>query len=143
VTAVPNPAADRAAANGMPGVLVDGNDVVAVHDAVARAAERARDGDGPTVIEALTYRHFGHSRTDPATYRPVEEVEDWMARDPLLVARGRILDRGTSEAEVDAAAERAAAVVTAAVRAAQAAPPADPADAWTDVWADGGAAWRT
>jgi pyruvate dehydrogenase E1 component alpha subunit len=143
VTAVPNPAADRAAANGMPGVVVDGNDVVAVHDAVARAVERARSGAGPTVIEALTYRHFGHSRTDPATYRPVEEVEEWMARDPLLVARSRLLGEGATEAELDAAAERAAAVVTAAVRAAQAAPPADPADAYTDVWADGGAAWRT
>ena len=143
VTAVPNPAADRAAANGMPGVLVDGNDVVAVHEAVGQAVERARAGDGPTVLEALTYRHFGHSRTDPATYRPVEEVEEWMARDPLLVARSRLLERGTPEADLDAAAERAAAVVTAAVRAAQAAPPADPADAYTDVWADGGAAWRT
>ncbi len=143
VTAVPNPAADRAAANGMPGVVVDGNDVVAVHETVARAVERARAGDGPTVIEALTYRHFGHSRTDPATYRPVEEVEEWMARDPLLVARSRLLGEGATEAELDAAAERAAAVVTAAVRAAQAAPPADPADAYTDVWADGGAAWRT
>jgi pyruvate dehydrogenase E1 component alpha subunit len=143
VTAVPNPAADRAAANGMPGVVVDGNDVVAVHEAVAEAVRRARAGDGPTVIEALTYRHFGHSRTDPATYRPVEEVEEWLARDPLLVARGRLLDQGTPEAEVDAAAQRAAAVVTDAVRAAQAAPPADPADAYTDVWADGGAAWRT
>ncbi|MDF2093867.1 thiamine pyrophosphate-dependent dehydrogenase E1 component subunit alpha [Knoellia sp. 3-2P3] len=143
VTAVPNPAADRAAANGMPGVVVDGNDVVAVHDAVGRAVERARSGAGPTVIEALTYRHFGHSRTDPATYRPVEEVEEWMARDPLLVARSRLLGEGATEADLDAAAERAAAVVTAAVRAAQAAPPADPADAYTDVWADGGAAWRT
>jgi pyruvate dehydrogenase E1 component alpha subunit len=143
VTAVPNPAADRAAANGMPGVVVDGNDVVAVQAAVAQAVERARSGAGPTVIEALTYRHFGHSRTDPATYRPVEEVEEWMARDPMLVARGRLLDQGMPEADLDAAAERAAAVVTAAVRAAQAAPPADPADAYTDVWADGGAAWRT
>jgi pyruvate dehydrogenase E1 component alpha subunit len=143
VTSVPNPAADRAAANGMPGVLVDGNDVVAVHDAMAEAVRRARAGDGPTVVEALTYRHFGHSRTDPATYRPVEEVEEWMARDPLLVARRRLLDQGTPEVDLDAAAERATAVVAAAVRAAQAAPPADPADAFTDVWADGGAAWRT
>ena len=143
VTSVPNPAADRAAANGMPGVLVDGNDVVAVRDAMAEAVGRARAGDGPTVIEALTYRHFGHSRTDPATYRPVEEVEEWMARDPLLVARRRLLDQGTPEPDVDAAAERAAGVVAAAVRTAQDAPMADPADAFTDVWADGGSTWRT
>jgi pyruvate dehydrogenase E1 component alpha subunit len=87
VTSVPNPAADRAAANGLPGVLVDGNDVVEVRDVVAAAAERARDGEGPTVVEARTYRHFGHSRTDPAKYRPADEVEQWLARDPLDVAR--------------------------------------------------------
>ena len=143
VTSVPNPAADRAAANGMPGVLVDGNDVVAVRDAMAQAVERARSGQGPTVVEALTYRHFGHSRTDPGTYRPAEEVEEWLARDPLLVARRRLFEHGTPEADIDAAAERARTAVAAAVHAAQTAPPADPAEAFTDVWADGGSSWRT
>jgi pyruvate dehydrogenase E1 component alpha subunit len=143
VTSVPNPAADRAAANGMPGVLVDGNDVVAVHDAMAEAVARARSGNGPTVLEALTYRHYGHSRTDPGTYRPAEEVEEWLARDPLLVGRARLLEFGATDADVDAADARAAAIVSAASRAAQAAPPADPAEAFTDVWADGGSAWRT
>lgn len=143
VTSVPNPAADRAAANGMPGVLVDGNDVVAVHEAMSVAVHRARSGEGPSVLEALTYRHFGHSRTDPGTYRPAEEVQEWLARDPLLVARRRLEVQGTPEADLDAAAERAAAAVAAAVEAAMAAPPADPAQAFTDVWADGGSAWRT
>lgn len=143
VTSVPNPAADRAAANGMPGVLVDGNDVVAVRDAMSVAVHRARSGEGPSVLEALTYRHFGHSRTDPGTYRPAEEVQKWLARDPLLVARRRLEVQGTPEADIDAAAERAAAAVAAAVEAAMAAPPADPAQAFTDVWADGGSAWRT
>jgi pyruvate dehydrogenase E1 component alpha subunit len=143
VTSVPNPAADRAAANGMPGVLVDGNDVVAVRDAMSVAVHRARSGEGPSVLEALTYRHFGHSRTDPGTYRPAEEVQEWLARDPLLVARRRLEVQGTPEADIDAAAERAAAAVAAAVAAAMAAPPADPAQAFTDVWADGGSAWRT
>lgn len=143
VTSVPNPAADRAAANGMPGVLVDGNDVVAVQHAMADAVSRARAGEGPTVIEALTYRHYGHSRTDPATYRPAEEVEEWMARDPLIVARRLLLEFGASAADVEAADARAAAVVAAASQAAQAAPAADPEDAMTDVWADGGSAWRT
>lgn len=143
VTAVANPAADRAAANGMPGVLVDGNDVLAVHEALAEAVERARSGHGPTVVEALTYRHFGHSRTDPAKYRPAEEVQEWLARDPLLVSRQRMVEQGVPEADVDAADERAAAVVAAASEAAQAAPPADPAEAYTDVWADGGWAWRS
>jgi pyruvate dehydrogenase E1 component alpha subunit len=127
----------------MPGVLVDGNDVVAVHDAMAEAVERARSGGGPTVVEALTYRHYGHSRTDPGTYRPAEEVEEWLARDPLLVARARLLQLGATEADVAAADARAADVVAAASRAAQDAPAADPDDALTDVWADGGAAWRT
>ena len=143
VTAVPNPAADRAAANGLPGQLLDGNDVLVVRDAVAAAAARARRGDGPTVIEALTYRQFGHSRTDPAKYRPAEEVEDWLRRDPLLVARERLLAIGVDPADVDAADDRAADVVAAASEAAQAAPDADPSQALTDVWADGGAAWRT
>jgi len=143
VTSVANPAADRAAANGMPGVLVDGNDVAAVHDTMTEAVHRARSGGGPTVVEALTYRHFGHSRTDPATYRPQEEVEEWLARDPLLVARRRLLDLGVTEEEVGAADRRATDTVAAASQAAQAAPAADPDDAFTDVWADGGSSWRT
>jgi len=143
VTAVANPAADRAAANGMPGVLVDGNDVVAVRDTMAEAVDRARSGGGPTVVEALTYRHFGHSRTDPATYRPQAEVDEWLARDPLLVARRRLVDGGLPEAEVDAGDARASQDVAAAAEAAKAAPPADPAQAFTDVWADGGSAWRS
>ena len=143
VTSVPNPAADRAAANGMPGVLVDGNDVVAVHDAVAEAVQRARSGGGPTVLEGLTYRHYGHSRTDPGTYRPDDEVEEWLARDPLIIGRQRLLALGVDQAEVETVDARAAETVAAASQAAQAAPQADPADAFTDVWADGGWAWRT
>lgn len=143
VTSVANPAADRAAANGMPGVIVDGNDVVAVRDTMAEAVERARSGRGPTVVEALTYRHFGHSRTDPATYRPAEEVEEWLARDPLVVARTRLLELGTTGDELFAADARAKAVVVAAASAAQEAPAAEPDEAFTDVWADGGWTWRT
>jgi acetoin:2,6-dichlorophenolindophenol oxidoreductase subunit alpha len=143
VTSVPNPAADRAAANGMPGVVVDGNDVVTVHEVMTEAVDRARSGEGPTVVEALTYRHFGHSRTDPATYRPAEEVEEWLARDPLILARRRLLDWGVPQADVDAVEARAAETVAAASQAAQAAPAADPEDAYTDVWADGGSSWRS
>jgi pyruvate dehydrogenase E1 component alpha subunit len=95
------------------------------------------------VVEALTYRHFGHSRTDPATYRPAEEVEEWLARDPLILARQRLLAEGVSQADVDSAEARAAEVVRQASAAAQAAPPADPAEARTDLWADGGSSWRT
>jgi len=94
VTAVPNPAADRAPAYAIPAEIIDGNDVVIVADAVARAAERARSGAGPTLLEARTYRHFGHSRTDPATYRPPEEVQEWLQRDPLDIARARLAALG-------------------------------------------------
>ena len=143
VTAVARPAADRAPSYGIPGEVVDGNDVVAVRDAVAALARRARAGDGPALLEAETYRHFGHSRADPATYRPAEEVERWLKHDPLDLARGRLLELGVPEARVTAADERARDVVQKAVEAAKNAPPPDPREALTDVWADGGAAWRT
>jgi acetoin:2,6-dichlorophenolindophenol oxidoreductase subunit alpha len=143
VTAVRHPAADRAASYGLKSEVIDGNDVVAVAAAVGQAAARARAGDGPALLEAVTYRHFGHSRTDPAKYRPADEVEQWLQRDPLVVARGRLTALGVSAETVDAAAERAAAVVAGAVAAAKAAPAPDPQDAFTDVWADGGSAWRT
>jgi pyruvate dehydrogenase E1 component alpha subunit len=140
VTAADNPAADRAAAYRIPAEVIDGNDVQVVHDAVAVAADRARTGGGPTVLEARTYRHFGHSRTDPATYRPAEEVRDWLARDPLTVARDRLDRLGVKVSDVDDRVERQ---VTDAIAAAKAAPDADLAEAFTDVWADGGATWRT
>jgi pyruvate dehydrogenase E1 component alpha subunit len=143
VTAVVNPAADRAPAYGIPADLIDGNDVLAVRDCVAAAAKRARAGDGPSLIEARTYRHFGHSRADPATYRPEEEVKAWLERDPLDLARARLDELGVSKEQILAADERAESLVADAVAAAKAAPPADPAEALTDVWADGGAEWRT
>jgi pyruvate dehydrogenase E1 component alpha subunit len=143
VTAVANPAADRAASYQMPSELIDGNDVLVVRDAVRRAAERGRAGEGPTIIEAMTYRHFGHSRTDPGKYRPEDEVKSWLARDPLLVTQAQLRKHGVEDAAIAAADDRADRVVKDAVAAAKAAPDADPADALTDVWADGGAAWRT
>ncbi len=143
VTAVPRPAADRAPAYGVPGEVVDGNDVVAVREAVARLAGRARAGDGPALLEARTYRHFGHSRADPAAYRPAEEVERWLKHDPLDLARGRLVEMGVPEAVVVEADERATSLVQKAVEAAKAGPGPDPREALTDVWADGGAAWRT
>jgi acetoin:2,6-dichlorophenolindophenol oxidoreductase subunit alpha len=143
VTAVANPAADRAAAYRLPAEILDGNDVVVVRDVVARAAGRARSGAGPTVLEAKTYRHFGHSRTDPASYRPAEEVEQWLSRDPLDLARARLGALGVPAGAVAAADERVTRMVQEAVAAAKAAPGPDPAEALTDVWADGGSAWRT
>jgi TPP-dependent pyruvate/acetoin dehydrogenase alpha subunit len=76
---------DRAGSYGMPGVHVDGNDVIAVRDAAVAAVDRARRGAGPTLIEADTYRQVGHSRTDTANYRPDGELEEWKLRDPLVL----------------------------------------------------------
>ena len=74
---------ERAAAYGMKGLTVDGNDVIAVRKAVLEAAERARKGDGPTLIEAITYRYKGHSKSDRQLYRTREEVKKWMEKDPI------------------------------------------------------------
>ena len=82
VTAVKNPAADRAAAYGLESIVIDGNDVDVVYQTACSALARARRGDGPSLIEALTYRHGGHSRADPGKYRPEEELQSWLARDP-------------------------------------------------------------
>jgi pyruvate dehydrogenase E1 component alpha subunit len=83
--------ADRAAAYGMPGVIADGNDVLSVREAAREAAERARRGEGPTLIECKTYRLCGHSRSDACGYRSREEEAQWRERDPLLIQSRRIL----------------------------------------------------
>ena len=143
VTAVAQPAADRAPAYGLPAEVIDGNDVVAVWEATSRAVERARAGNGPTIIEALIYRQYGHSRADPAKYRPQEEVDEWLRRDPLTLLAERLRGDGVAEEALQERRDRAQKVVDAAVEAAKAAPPPDEATALTDVWADGGAQWRT
>jgi TPP-dependent pyruvate/acetoin dehydrogenase alpha subunit len=104
----------RAASFGMQSQVVDGNDLWAVRGAALEAVERARGGAGPTLLECQTYRHFGHSKSDPGKYRPPDEVESWLARDPLDLARARLLDLGLSsdelaakEAEIDAQMDRA------------------------------------
>jgi pyruvate dehydrogenase E1 component alpha subunit len=143
VTATEHPAAGRAPAYNIPAEIVDGNDVVLVREAMARAVWRARAGDGPSVIEAETYRQYGHSRADPAKYRPAEEVERWLKRDPIDLARARLEALGVTPDRIAQVDERAKAHVEAAVDAAKNAPEADPNEAFTDVWADGSARWRT
>jgi pyruvate dehydrogenase E1 component alpha subunit len=86
--------AKRASAYGIPGVVVDGNDVLAVFEAANKAVERARKGLGSTLIECLTYRHGGHSRGDPATYRSKEEVEEWLKRDPIPRFKAKLVEMG-------------------------------------------------
>ena len=84
----------RVAAYGIASEAVDGNDVLAVLQTTRRAADRARAGEGPTFIECKTYRHRGHSRTDPAKYRPEEELQAWLKRDPLILFRQILVERG-------------------------------------------------
>jgi TPP-dependent pyruvate/acetoin dehydrogenase alpha subunit len=93
--------ADRADGYAMPGLRIDGNDVRKVFDAVGAAVDRARSGAGPTLIEAMTYRHKGHSRTDPGTYRPKEEVEEWLARDPIPGLERALLELGVAAERID------------------------------------------
>src|ERR687896_2734572 len=100
VTAVPRPAADRASAYGLEPIVIDGNDAEAVHAVAVRAIARARAGDGPSLVEAVTYRHGGHSRADPGAYRPPDEVKAWLARDPIPAQRARLLKAGVGEEEL-------------------------------------------
>jgi acetoin:2,6-dichlorophenolindophenol oxidoreductase subunit alpha len=142
VTAVPHPAADRAPAYGLPSIVIDGNDADATYAAAARAIEQARSGGGPSLVEAETYRHGGHSRADPGKYRPEDEVASWMAKDPVPTYRSRLREAGVGE-HVLAQIERASlAAVDAATEAAQASPAPDVSLVEKDVFADGGATWR-
>ncbi len=93
----------RADAYGIPASDVDGNDVLAVREAAEDAVTRAREGEGPTFLECRTYRHKGHSRVDPGKYRPKDEVEAWLARDPLPRLAER-LEPGSAE-RIDEAVE--------------------------------------
>jgi TPP-dependent pyruvate/acetoin dehydrogenase alpha subunit len=142
VTAVEHPAADRAAAYSLPRIVIDGNDVLTVRDEVAKAVAKARSGEGPSIIECMTYRHYGHSRTDPAKYRPEGELEEWLMRDPVKVLRGHLVAAGIDEGEIESIEARAQHVVTEAIDAAKNAPLSDSSEAFTDVWADGGSQWR-
>jgi acetoin:2,6-dichlorophenolindophenol oxidoreductase subunit alpha len=120
--------AARGAAYGVPARVVDGNDLWAVRAAALEAVENARSGDGPTLLECQTYRHYGHSRSDPATYRPKDEVDDWLARDPLVLARNRLLESELEEDRVAAAEGEARERIERAIEAALAAPFPDPED---------------
>jgi TPP-dependent pyruvate/acetoin dehydrogenase alpha subunit len=119
--------AARAGVFGIPANVVDGNDVWAVREAALEAVQRARSGGGPTLLECQTYRHYGHSKSDPAPYRPPDEVERWLARDPLTIARTRLLESGVAEAELAEVEDATRARMDRAVEAALAAPYPDPA----------------
>jgi len=142
VTAVPHPAADRAASYGLERIIIDGNDADVVYRTAQKAYAKARAGEGPSLIEALTYRHSGHSRADPAKYRPEGELEKWKERDPIKIYRERLQQFGVSDkviAEIDAEVRKEVDDATEACKAA----PMPPLELLTtDVYADGGWAWR-
>jgi TPP-dependent pyruvate/acetoin dehydrogenase alpha subunit len=119
--------ARRAEPFDVPSRVVDGNDLWAVVEAATEAVDRARDGGGPTLLECQTYRHYGHSKSDPAKYRPEGELDRWKERDPLTVARQRLLDEGVEAEAIDAVEAATRAELEAAVEAALAAPYPDPA----------------
>jgi len=128
--------ADRAAAYGIPGVKVDGNDVLAVFEASQKAVDRARRADGPTLVECKTYRRRGHSRADPAKYRPKDEVEQWLARDPLRRFKEVLLQNSLfSEAELRGVEEKVAVDIEEAVKFALQSPYPAPEEALEDVYA--------
>jgi pyruvate dehydrogenase E1 component alpha subunit len=128
--------ADRASAYGIPGVTVDGNDVLAVFEASQKAVDLARKGGGPTLIECKTYRHKGHSRVDPAKYRPKEEVEQWLAKDAIKRFREKLLqDASFSQDEVKKIEEDVSGRVEEAVKFALESPFPSPEEALEDVYA--------
>jgi len=128
--------ADRAAAYGIPGAVVDGNDVLAVYETAQKAVERARKGEGPTLIECKTYRHKGHSRVDPAKYRPKEEVEEWLAKDPIKRFKEKLLQTNTlTESEIQRIEKEVSNEIEEAVRFAMESPYPAPEEALEDVYA--------
>lgn len=137
---VPN-VADRAPAYGIPGVIVDGQDAEALHATLLEAADRARAGAGPTLVEARTYRYRGHSRSDPATYRPAGELERWLARDPIdILAQRMQADGQLTAAQFAALREERVAEVQRVTNQALNEPWPALAETFTDIWAPAPAA---
>jgi pyruvate dehydrogenase E1 component alpha subunit len=128
--------ADRADAYAMAKARIDGNDVVTVHGVILLAAERARAGEGPTLIEAMTYRQKGHSRSDPASYRPPGELEEWLERDPIVLERAALSEAGVAEERIQEVADGAETAVAEALERARGWPDADPESRFTHVYAE-------
>ena len=142
VTAVPHPAADRAASYGLPRIIVDGNDADVVYRTAMAAYDKARAGGGPSLIECLTYRHSGHSRADPAKYRPEGELEKWKERDPIKIYRERLKQFGIDEEVILGIETDVKRRVDEATEQCKAAPPPPSELLTADVYANGGFAWR-
>jgi pyruvate dehydrogenase E1 component alpha subunit len=142
ITAVPNPAADRAGSYGLDSILIDGNDPDDVFLHARDALGKARDGGGPSLIEAITYRHGGHSRADPGKYRPPAEIEAWTQRDPIPMYHDRLLSLGTPEERLSTIEREVAEAVDTATEFAKAGREPDEGSLMTEVYADGGSRWR-
>jgi acetoin:2,6-dichlorophenolindophenol oxidoreductase subunit alpha len=142
VTAVRNPAAGRASAYGLEPIVVDGNDADAVYMMARKAVADARRGKGPALLEAVTYRHGGHSRADPGKYRPPGEIEAWMARDPIPMYHQRLLRLGIPEGRLTTITQDVARRVDEATEFAKSGDKPTEGVLMTDVWADGGSQWR-
>jgi len=142
VTAVEHPAAGRAAAYGLEPIVVDGQDADVVYRAASAAYAKARAGNGPSLIECMTYRYSGHSRADPAKYRPPGELDAWLKRDPIKIYRERLRQFGASEDVIGKIEADVRQRVDAATEKCKGAPPPPLELIATDVYADGGWAWR-
>jgi TPP-dependent pyruvate/acetoin dehydrogenase alpha subunit len=142
VTAVPCPAGDRAASYGLPKIVIDGNDADVVYRTMTTAYALARHGGGPSLIECLTYRYSGHSRADPAKYRPAGELEKWKLRDPVELYRKRLRESGIADSRLADIDTDVARTVDEATQSCTAAPMTSTDVLFTDVYADGGCAWR-
>jgi TPP-dependent pyruvate/acetoin dehydrogenase alpha subunit len=142
VIPVAHPAASRASAYGLEPILVDGQDADAVYRAALTAYDRARAGGGPSLIECKTYRYSGHSRADPAKYRPEGELDRWKERCPIKIYRERLRQFGIAETAVAAIEADVKARVDEATEKCKASPPPPLDIITTDVYADGGWAWR-
>ena len=129
--------ADRAAAYGMPGALVDGMDVNAVYEAAKAAVESARAGHGPMLIEAKTYRYCGHSKSDRCLYRSREEEAEWRKKDPLTLLASRLQQAGVAQEELDKIRGEESERIEAAVRFAEESEFPDPRTALPKVFCDG------
>jgi len=128
--------ADRAVAYGIPGVSVDGNDVLAVYEAAQKAVKRARKGEGPTLIECKTYSHKGHSRVDPAKYRSKREVEEWLSKDPIKRFKERLLQTNSlTEIEIQRIAKEVSTKIEEAVNFAKESPYPASEEALEDIYA--------
>jgi len=128
--------ADRAAAYGIPGKTVDGNDVLAVYEAIGEAVARARKGEGPTLVECKTWRHYGHFEGDAQTYKTKQEIEDWMKMDPIPRFRKQLIERGVfTQKDADKIDQAMDEEIDKAVKFAEESPLPAPEETLEDVYA--------